>query len=34
VDGKLVCELLRRDGGFVAGESCDMGDDDGKIIMQ
>jgi lipoprotein-releasing system ATP-binding protein len=32
VDGKLVCELLRRDGGFVAGESCDMGEDDGKII--
>jgi lipoprotein-releasing system ATP-binding protein len=32
VDGKLVCEMRRSDGGFVAGESCDMGADDGKII--
>ena len=31
VDGKLVCEMRRSDGGFVAGESCDLGEDDGKI---
>ena len=31
VDGKLVCELLRSDGGFVAGESCEMGEDEGRI---
>ena len=31
VDGKLVCELRRKDGGFVSGEICDLGEDDGKI---
>ena len=32
VDGKLVCELRRKDGGFVSGEICDLGEDDGKIV--
>ena len=32
VDGKLVCELRRKDGGFVTSESCDLGEDDGKIV--
>ena len=31
VDGKLVCEMRRKDGGFVSGEICDLGEDDGKI---
>ena len=31
VDGKLVCEMRRKDGGFVSGEICDPGEDDGKI---
>ena len=30
VDGKIVCEMRRRDGGFVTSESCDPGDD-GKL---
>lgn len=32
VDGKLVCEMRRKDGGFVSGEICDLGEDDGKIV--
>jgi lipoprotein-releasing system ATP-binding protein len=32
VDGKLVCEMRRKDGGFVTSESCDLGEDDGKIV--
>ena len=31
VDGKLVCELRRKEGGFVTSEICDLGEDDGKI---
>jgi lipoprotein-releasing system ATP-binding protein len=31
VDGKLVCELRRKGDGFVTSESCDLGEDDGKI---
>ncbi len=31
VDGKLVCELRRTEDGFVTNESCDLGEDDGKI---
>ena len=31
VDGKIVCEMRRKDGGFVSGEICDQGEDDGKI---
>jgi lipoprotein-releasing system ATP-binding protein len=30
VDGKIVCEMRRRDGGFVTSESCELGDD-GKL---
>ncbi|VVB71510.1 putative ABC transporter ATP-binding protein [uncultured archaeon] len=30
VDGKLVCEMLRGDSGFVASESCETGGDDDK----
>jgi lipoprotein-releasing system ATP-binding protein len=32
VDGKLVCEMRRKEGGFVTSESCDLGEDDGKIV--
>jgi len=31
VDGKLVCEMRRTEDGFVTSESCDLGEDDGKI---
>jgi lipoprotein-releasing system ATP-binding protein len=31
VDGKLVCEMRRKEGGFVTSESCDLGEDDGKM---
>jgi lipoprotein-releasing system ATP-binding protein len=31
VDGKLVCELRRKVDGFVTSDSCDLGEDDGKI---
>jgi len=31
VDGKLVCEMRRKGDGFVTIESCDLGEDDGKI---
>jgi len=31
VDGKLVCEMRRKDGGFVTIESCDLGEEDAKI---
>ena len=31
VDGKLVCEMRRKGDGFVTSESCDLGEDDGKI---
>jgi lipoprotein-releasing system ATP-binding protein len=31
VDGMLVCELTRKGDGFVTSESCELGEDDGKI---
>ena len=31
VDGKIVCEMRRKEGGFVTSESCDLGEDNGKI---
>ena len=31
VDGKIVCEMRRKDDGFVESESCDLGEDDGKV---
>jgi lipoprotein-releasing system ATP-binding protein len=31
VDGKLVCEMRRKEGVFVTGESCDLGEDDSRI---
>ena len=31
VDGKLVCEMRRKGDGFVTSESCDLGEDEGKI---
>jgi hypothetical protein len=32
VDGKIVCEMRRKDGVFVSGEICDMGEEGGKIV--
>ena len=32
VDGKIVCEMRRKDGGFVTSYSCDLGEDSGKIV--
>jgi len=31
VDGKIVCELKKKGDTFVTSESCDLGEDDGKI---
>ncbi|MGV8089611.1 MAG: ABC transporter ATP-binding protein, partial [Methanothrix sp.] len=31
VDGKIVCEMRRKDDGFVASDLCEMGEDDGKV---
>ena len=31
VDGKIVCELKKKGAPFVTSESCDLGEDDGKI---
>jgi lipoprotein-releasing system ATP-binding protein len=31
VDGKIVCEMRRKDGGFVTTESCDLGEDASRI---
>jgi lipoprotein-releasing system ATP-binding protein len=31
VDGKLVCEMLRQGDGFLTSDSCELGEDDGKI---
>jgi lipoprotein-releasing system ATP-binding protein len=31
VDGKLVCEMRRKEDGFVASESCDLGEDNHNI---
>jgi lipoprotein-releasing system ATP-binding protein len=31
VDGKLVCEMRRQGGGFVSGDSCEIGEDNGKL---
>ena len=31
VDGKIVCEMRRKDEGFVASDACELGEDGGKI---
>ena len=31
VDGKIVCELKKKGDAFVTSESCELGEDDGKI---
>jgi lipoprotein-releasing system ATP-binding protein len=31
VDGRIVCELLRKGEGFVTSEACDLGEDGAKI---
>jgi lipoprotein-releasing system ATP-binding protein len=31
VDGKIVCEMRRKDGGFITNEGCDLSEDEGKI---
>lgn len=31
VDGKIVCEMRRKDEGFVVSDSCELGEDDGKV---
>lgn len=31
VDGKMVCEMRRSGDGFVVSDSCDLGEDDGKV---
>jgi lipoprotein-releasing system ATP-binding protein len=33
VDGKIVCEMRRKDDGFVASDLCVMGEDDGKVVQ-
>jgi lipoprotein-releasing system ATP-binding protein len=33
VDGRIVCELRRQAEGFVESETCDLGEDDGKIKL-
>lgn len=32
VDGKIVCEMRRKDGSFVATESCNLQEDNGNIM--
>jgi lipoprotein-releasing system ATP-binding protein len=31
VDGKIVCELKKKGDAFVTSESCELGEDDGKV---
>jgi lipoprotein-releasing system ATP-binding protein len=31
VDGKIVCELKKKGDAFVTTESCELGEDDGKV---
>lgn len=31
VDGKIVCEMMRKEGGSVISEFCDLGEDNGKV---
>jgi len=33
VDGKIVCEMRRKDDGFDVIDSCELGEDDGKITL-
>lgn len=31
VDGKIVCELKKKGDAFVTSESCELGEDDGRV---
>ena len=31
VDGKIVCEMRRKECGSVISEFCDLGEDNGKV---
>jgi lipoprotein-releasing system ATP-binding protein len=31
VDGKIVCEMMRSDEGFISNNACELGEDGGKI---
>lgn len=33
VDGKIVCEMRRKGDGFMASESCELGEDDGRVLV-